>query len=272
MFTPRGVTALNEVKRLRTLLANHSRANISLLAQAKFEELDNDRNGFLKSSELEQVTDWVLSVYRPVDLNITDAEKARIRATMINRIDKNHDGKLDLAEFQLLFSEVTATAELMNLAETKFRELDADKSGYLETHELDSLAEWVLEAYNPIGFTASDRAEMRRKLLARIDSNKDGKLDLYEFSAIFQEVSAKNDVILKARRKFEELDDNKNGYLDSEELKSVAEWVLKAYNPQGSVLSKEELNVMEEKLLRRIDINCDGKIDVKGIYLYIYNV
>ncbi len=264
-MTPRGISALNEVKRLRALLSNHSQANVSLLAQAKFEELDENRNGFLSSNELGKVVDWVLSVYRPNDVEISDAEKKRIKATMINRIDSNHDGKLDLHEFQQLFTEVTSTAELMNRAKMKFTELDTDHSGYLETHELDKLAEWVLDAYNPLGFTMEDKVALKTKLLVRIDSNQDGKLDLYEFSTVFQEVVAKSEVILKARSKFLELDDNKNGFIDGAELDNVTSWVIGAYHPCDSVVDEKQRLSTKEKLMRRIDINSDGKLDIKGM-------
>jgi Ca2+-binding EF-hand superfamily protein len=265
VMTPRGISALNEVKRLRALLSNHSQANVSLLAQAKFEELDENRNGFLSSNELGKVVDWVLSVYRPNDVEISDAEKKRIKATMINRIDSNHDGKLDLHEFQQLFTEVTSTAELMNRAKMKFTELDTDHSGYLETHELDKLAEWVLDAYNPLGFTMEDKVALKTKLLVRIDSNQDGKLDLYEFSTVFQEVVAKSEVILKARSKFLELDDNKNGFIDGAELDNVTSWVIGAYHPCDSVVDEKQRLSTKEKLMRRIDINSDGKLDIKGM-------
>ena len=67
------------------------------------------------------------------------------------------------------------------------------------------------------------------------------------------------DLIARARAKFDELDADKSGMLEKAELDKVAEWVLQAYSDK----STEDRAAFKETLLKRIDVNQDGKLSMQ---------
>ena len=76
--------------------------------------------------------------------------------------------------------------ELVNKAKAKFLELDSDQSGYLEAEELDGLITWVLQFH--VEKTDVQKDRFKDSVMARIDVNKDGRLDLAEFTDLFAEM------------------------------------------------------------------------------------
>lgn len=156
--------------------------NRSLLierARTKFEEFDENKNGTIESGEIKKVIEWTVQAY-PV-ANIGEYTKR-----LIDNIDLNKDGKLDLLEFTNLFEDMLVRVSLVEKARAKFKELDKDKSGLIERHELDGVLDWVLESH--VEKTPAQRTAFRDQLLARIDVNKDGNLDIREFTDLFAEM------------------------------------------------------------------------------------
>lgn len=148
-------------------------------AREKFKEFDTNHSGTIESDEINQVITWTLQAY-PAE------NKAVYQARIMANIDANKDGQLDLLEFTDLFEKMIVRMELVAKAKTKFIELDADKSGFLENGELDNLVSWVLETH--VEKTQQEKENLRDSILVRIDVNKDGKLDVTEFTDLFAEM------------------------------------------------------------------------------------
>ena len=108
----------------------------------------------------------------------------------------------------------------------KFDELDVDKSGFLENAELIKVAEWVLSSFGE-GLATADEAKSR--LMQKLDSNKDGKLDFAEFSALFLLMTARYELIQRAKEKFVELDVDSSNYLEGAEIDKVVDWALQIH-------------------------------------------
>ena len=152
-------------------------------ARSKFNELDTDKSGMLEKAELDKVVDWVLLAYG----ERSDAEVAGFKATLMNRIDVNHDGKLSLLEFAVLFDEICSRMDLLNQAKKAFKKLDADGSGFLEKEELGKvLVFWAEKCGARIGL---DPKQPLEELLNKLDANSDGKLSLSEFVPLFEDVT-----------------------------------------------------------------------------------
>ena len=135
------------------------------------------------------------------------------------------------------------------LARARFSELDVDNNGYLENCELHAVVEWVMKSFgNKLG---ADPAAVQEKIMARLDINKDGKLDMKEFEELFKETLSRMLLIERARAKFNEFDANKNGFIDNAEIKQVVDWTLQAY-------PSDDITVYREQLMNSIDANKDG--------------
>lgn len=249
--TPRGETAKAEVSRLRKIMVDNYQKTLGALVRARFEQLDVDKSGFLEKNELLEVATWAMQYFG----DKLGADKEKVVANILKRIDTNNDGKLDVEEFGNLFSLVMNRANLVQRAHLKFAEFDSDKSGFLEEKEIDATIEWTLQAFP----NADDMHTYKKHLLAHIDSNGDGKLDLVEFITLFEEMLVRVELIERARAKFDELDTDKSGLLETAELDKVVAWVLAAYGDR----SESELAGFKATLMKRIDANQDGKLSIQ---------
>ena len=72
----------------------------------------------------------------------------------------------------------------------------------------------------------------------------------------------------RAQKKWDELDVDGSEELDGEEVLVLAEWVWSSFRP-GQVITAEEREQEATKLLRRCDIDENGKID-KGEFGQYY--
>lgn len=249
--TPRGISAKDEVRRLRVLLMETSNKTIQAIARARFDELDSDNSGFLENEELGKVTDWVM-------LHFGDklgTDPVAVRSRIMARLDANGDGKLDPQEFLALFNIIVQRMTMMERARVKFNEFDVDKSGFLEAKEIDEVISWTLQAFP----SDSNVATYRDHLMKQIDRNGDGKLDIKEFLILFEDMLIRTELIGRAKTKFEELDADKSGMLEKAEIDKVADWVLEAYTEK----SNEERAGFKATLLKRIDKNGDGKLSLQ---------
>ena len=68
-------------------------------------------------------------------------------------------------------------------------------------------------------------------------------------------------VVMRARKKFDQLDLDGNGTLEEDELLRLANWVWNSFHPNGAPLGNAERQVEKDKLLMRLDTNEDQKMD-----------
>jgi Ca2+-binding EF-hand superfamily protein len=71
---------------------------------------------------------------------------------------------------------------------------------------------------------------MKEQIMKRVDVNKDGAIDMDEFTLLFEEVTFKIDVTYRAKKKFTELDENDSGRLELLKLLIVTGTVLTETN------------------------------------------
>lgn len=160
----------------------------------------------------------------------------------------------------------------MGQASERFNLLDTDHSGYLEKDELLSMAEWLLTSYEKYGFSEDERRQIMLKLVARIDSNSDGVLDLYEFSQLFEHATTKILQMNNARGMFNELDVLKQGYLDIPQIQILAEKLILMHDihNDGSIVSLQEKESMTEKIMKMFYSISNGKIDLYS-FSHVYD-
>ena len=248
--TPRGVSAKEEVKRLRNFIVQNTLDSINMLARAKFKELDVDNSGYLENAEVLAVVDWCLQSFSS-KLGSTTEE---VRTKLMSRIDANKDGKLDFEEFEVLFKEMLNRMMLLERARAKFNEFDVNKNGMIENDELRQVIMWTLDMY-----PADDVATYGDHLIASIDADKDGGIDLREFTDLFEMMLVRMDLIERAKQKFQELDVDKSGKLEREEIDSLVTWVLSFYSEK----TEEQRSHYKSALMTRVDVNKDGIIDLQ---------
>lgn len=138
-----------------------------------FSTFDKDGDGFITASELEE------SLQR-LGLAITAAETA----AMVDRVDANGDGLIDLQEFRqlcdemMLPGEVTAGEVDQNLREA-FRIFDGNGDGQITAEELAM-------ALTSLGMKQGAKVEDCREMIKRVDRDGDGKVDFGEFTKMMK--------------------------------------------------------------------------------------
>lgn len=220
---------------------------LTRLTQEKFLELDTDKSGFLETNELLAVVDFVLEKYG----NQLGADAEHIKVNIIQRFDKNTDGKLDCEEFKVLFREMIDRNMLMRKAKDKFEEFDTNKCGVIESGKIRQVVDYCMSAYpmeNVDSFT--------KDLIASIDINKGGQLSLGEFINLFEQMLVRLELVKKAKVKFLELDLDKSGFLEAAEIDNLLGWVLSLYVEK----TPKEQAAFRKTLLARVDANGDGKL------------
>jgi len=153
---------------------------------------------------------------------------------------------------QLLMERGQQTSAL--LARARFDELDVDKSGFLENKELEKVVQWVMESFGTK--LGTDPEVVKAKMMQRLDANKDGKLDPNEFQVLFLAVVQRMGLMQRAEAKFKEFDTDNSGFLENKEIDAVIDWTLQAF-PEG-----EDYSSYKDKLMKEIDANGDGKLDL----------
>jgi calmodulin len=153
---------------------------------------------------------------------------------------------------QLLMERGQQTSAL--LARARFDEIDVDKSGYLENKELDKVTQWVMDSFG--SKLGTDPETVRAKMMQRLDANKDGKLDPNEFEMLFLAIVQRMGMMQRAEAKFKEFDTDNSGFLENKEIDAVIDWTLQAF-PEG-----EDYSSYKNKLMKEIDANGDGKLDL----------
>lgn len=192
--------------RQRLALASCSRLLIRLLSGGDREA--NNFKGYMmltKSLLLSVVLSAVASPSLAQEKAQASGPQPVSRAVYLSRvdgafasIDLNKDGFADRAEIEAAENKLIAArkAEALKQREAAFRQMDKDKNGSLSQGEF--LA--ALEAQ------PQPKADGTR-MLSRLDTNKDGKLN-----------AAENRAPLAAR--FDRLDTNKDGILSTEEQRA----------------------------------------------------
>ena len=231
-------------------LAIVQRMGLLQRAEAKFKEFDSDNSGFLENKEIDAVIEWTLHAFPEGE------DYSSYKNKLMKEIDANGDGKLDLDEFKVLFEDMLARIELVKRAKIKFDELDTDKSGMLESAELDKVCDWVLTAY--VEKTEAERTEFKVTLMKKIDANGDGKLSLPEFALLWDEMLVRMDLIKRATVAFKKLDADNSGFLEKEELIPVVQKWAETCNLEIGLDASAHLDAM----IASTDANSDGKIDI----------
>ena len=105
----------------------------------------------------------------------------------MKRIDVNGDQKISLQEWAVLYDEVIARMDLISQAKRAFAKLDADNSGFLEKEELSKVMTlWSERCGKKVGIDPGAKLE---ELIAKVDTNGDGKLSLAEFVPLFEDLT-----------------------------------------------------------------------------------
>jgi solute carrier family 25 (mitochondrial phosphate transporter), member 23/24/25/41 len=127
-----------------------------------FYKHDLDKSGTIDTNELTHA-------FKVLKLNVSQSDIKNL----MEEIDVDGNGKLDLDEFKLMFCE--------GRLRSVFNQFDLDKSGYIIDKELQIVMKNLDYNLN---------ARSIRRLLNKVDTNRDGKVSFDEFKEFFRLVPA----------------------------------------------------------------------------------
>ncbi|KAG6530505.1 calmodulin-like protein 6 [Zingiber officinale] len=138
-----------------------------------FSTFDKDGDGFITAGELEESL-------RRLGLAVTSEETA----ALVDRVDANGDGLIDLQEFRQLCTEMMLQGEVAvgeddeNLREA-FGVFDGNGDGLITAEEL-------AKALTSLGMKQGAKLEDCREMIKRVDRDGDGKVDFGEFTKMMK--------------------------------------------------------------------------------------
>merc|ERR1711907_13310 len=131
---------------------------------AAFKMFDSDGSGAISTSEFRNVC---LEIgMQPTDRELED---------MVNELDQDKSGDIDLHEFLLAMQSKIQDAEGEEIVKEAFRMFDEDDSGTLDHNEMTKILENMGERL--------DKQEIQ-DLIETVDVDGDGEIDLKEFLAV----------------------------------------------------------------------------------------
>ena len=84
-----------------------NRVHVIEKARHIFIELDSNLDGYLTGDELRKMVDWALSFFKPDGaLLLSLEEKQEYGRSILNVIDKDKNGNVNLEEFSTLFEQM----------------------------------------------------------------------------------------------------------------------------------------------------------------------
>lgn len=174
---------------------------------------------------------------------------------ILNKYDLSGKGSLGMADVCGFLSEILEERAVREASRLKFEEMDKDGSGFLESHELTLVAEWVISTY----FLFEAPEGVKERLLGDVEVGGEGRMDFEAFNKLFSRILSKMKVMERARGTFVEVDD---GYLQGEQLRDMVQWALSFYQPEGvGYLTAGEREEYKTDILRAVDQDKQGKVN-----------
>ncbi|KEP65269.1 UNVERIFIED_CONTAM: protein phosphatase 2b regulatory subunit, putative [Hammondia hammondi] len=153
----------------------------------------------------------------------------------------NAQGQLNPQEqMDLLHAANFSERDLKKLYK-RFRALDTNQNGELDTHELFDVPEL---ADNPLV----------KRVLSIFDTNGDGKVSFVEFLVGLSKLAANTDEFQKTKFAFDVYDINKDGSISNGELFAVMKMMV------GSNLNDQQLQQLVDRTIVQADKDGDGMI------------
>jgi len=236
--------ALMLLKEKSTPLSNHQAAVKLTELKLAFKLYDHDEDGTITSEELKEVMN-------SVSLKPTENELA----AMIEAVDADHDGKIDLAEFLTMMAVSMKRKDSKKLLIITFSEYDTDNDGWISAEELKEGMK------NILGWDI-DHHEAEQVLKA-IDTDQNGQIDYNEFVKMYvndalldliknQKIANRltSEQVVEFKEAFDMYDHDRDGFISTEELKSVM-----------SSMKLYPTEVQLKGMIWAVDTNKDGQID-----------
>ncbi|CAG8962366.1 hypothetical protein HYALB_00013505 [Hymenoscyphus albidus] len=130
-----------------------------------FSLFDTDNDGFITKQELG-------AVLKSLQINATDSEIE----DMINEVDLDQTGTIDLEEFIKMMKIETKPSSFEQEMRSAFKVFDSDDSGHISVDELRKVMSSFGEALSE---------EEIKIMIQEVDKNGDGQIDYEEFVKFF---------------------------------------------------------------------------------------
>ncbi|XP_071822035.1 calretinin-like [Apostichopus japonicus] len=150
-----------------------------------------------------------------------------------------------------------------------FKKYDADGNGYIDSGELDMLFKDLAESMKS-GPSADEMKKMKDEIMAKADTNSDGKLEPAELASI---LVPKENILLKYQhldylksvdvmKIWNRYDHDKSGFIDQKELVGLFGDL---FEQSGSSPDMQQLEDYKTIMLESIDVDKDGRISMSEL-------
>jgi Ca2+-binding EF-hand superfamily protein len=195
-------------------------ANILKSARKKFRSFDRDGDDYIDGSELVQVVQWLWRVFHVKGEKLPMALQARMVDKILNAIDHDHDGRITIQEFELLFMETAQRNPGLVKPPVVSRTPPCIKEKTKKERESGTMSSFKKQLH--------DRHVQR--------------------------------LMIFAKEEFENLDKDGSGWIDGHELYDLVDWLWKSFHVDGKPISQKRQTLLFKKVLDTVDTDHDGCI------------
>jgi len=133
-----------------------------------FDQFDTNNDEVISPSELKMIL-------KQLQINVSDKQLDE----MIKQVDTNQNDKIEWSEFYTYMRSTVERKESIETIRASFKEFDLDGDGFVDASELQSKLSELQGQTIP--------EEEIRAIIASVDTNNDGKIDIEEFIKLMQE-------------------------------------------------------------------------------------
>jgi len=254
------------------------------VARLKFEQVDKNGDGFIDRRELGQLSGFVPGPRKGPERGPPDAERIRkVADSVMKRLDKNGDGRLNTDEFPEDSRRLDLTkadrnqdgvVDLLELTAVLHERMGRGRRGSGAQRLVRRMKQW-----DENGDGVVERAEWKgpEPLFARLDADQDGKISRKEAKKFEKEAGRRwNNRVSDAA--FGRFDDNGDGKISAEEWKSRPELFARFDVNGDGFITRDELTPKGPRggrrakmydarsgkdsaaFLQKFDKNRDGKV------------
>ena len=121
------------IMRKRRAAEDVARQRAVKAAEAKFNEIDDNGNGFLDGDEIVKLAEWVWSSFHPGGKPVSQTKRDAMAKKLIKRVADSPNGQISFDSFEQWFRKIAASMEKFQKFQQRSQKMRSSGDGVVDT-------------------------------------------------------------------------------------------------------------------------------------------